>query len=552
MSNPYWWLLVLFAPLVGALVQWRWPQKVSSWLWLACVPALLASFWPPEPLALATLWPGAEWAGDELSSRVWLGFTALLWGCATRYEVRDLMEDRWRERFWLCWVLALTGSLMLILARDAAGFYVGFTMMSLSAYGLIVHAGGKEPHRAARIYLVLAMVGEMLVLAGLVMRVYEAGGSLAVTDLQNAPVGATTAALLLVGFGLKAGFWPLHVWLPIAHPVAPAAASAVLSGAMIKAGVLGIWRFLPVDDPLMQSWSGPLLVVGFTSIFYGALVGVLQNHAKKVLAYSSVSQMGFLMVIIALAWQQPESRQTGIMVLALYAAHHAFAKGALFMGAGLAAHYSLRPYHWVILALPALALAGLPLTSGASAKLLMKSSFEAQLQDWLLPLLSAGATVTLLLVCRALWLMYRHQDESPPQRPVPGQTAPLAVLCIMSLALPWLMTPWRDYGLQSVQDLEYAWQLVWPLVVGFAAAAAVILSGLRLSMVLDRLHGPAKLFSVAWHRFADPAYAFSRPRIVNAWRYLERKYNRAFRVRTVQASAWLIAILVLLSWVVLI
>lgn len=114
------------------------------------------------------------------------------------------------------------------------------------------------------------------------------------------------------------------------------------------------------------------------------------------------------------------------------------------------------------------------------------------------------------------------------------------------------MTPWRDYGLQSVQDLEYAWQLVWPLVVGFAAAAAVILSGLRLSMVLDRLHGPAKLFSVAWHRFADPAYAFSRPRIVNAWRYLERKYNRAFRVRTVQASAWLIAILVLLSWVVLI
>lgn len=402
MSNPYWWLLVLFAPLVGALVQWRWPQKVSSWLWLACVPALLASFWPPEPLALATLWPGAEWAGDELSSRVWLGFTALLWGCATRYEVRDLMEDRWRERFWLCWVLALTGSLMLILARDAAGFYVGFTMMSLSAYGLIVHAGGKEPHRAARIYLVLAMVGEMLVLAGLVMRVYEAGGSLAVTDLQNAPVGATTAALLLVGFGLKAGFWPLHVWLPIAHPVAPAAASAVLSGAMIKAGVLGIWRFLPVDDPLMQSWSGPLLVVGFTSIFYGALVGVLQNHAKKVLAYSSVSQMGFLMVIIALAWQQPESRQTGIMVLALYAAHHAFAKGALFMGAGLAAHYSLRPYHWVILALPALALAGLPLTSGASAKLLMKSSFEAQLQDWLLPLLSAGATVTLLLVCRAL------------------------------------------------------------------------------------------------------------------------------------------------------
>lgn len=322
MSNPYWWLLVLLAPMFGALVQWRWHRQVSPWLWLTCVPALCASIWPPEPLVLATVWPGAEWAGDDPVSRFWLGFNALLWGCATRYSVGDLTRDRWRERYWICWVLALTGSFLAILAQDAAGFFVGFTMMSLAAYGLIVHPGTRESRRAGKIYLVLAMLGEVLVLAGIVLRVYEAGGSLALADLQATPVSPAALALLVAGFGLKAGFWPLHVWLPIAHPVAPAAASAVLSGVMIKAGILGIWRFLPEGDALMQSWGEPLLAVGFISMFYGALLGVLQNHAKKVLAYSSVSQMGFLVVIVALTWQQPEARQVGGLILAMYAAHH--------------------------------------------------------------------------------------------------------------------------------------------------------------------------------------------------------------------------------------
>src|SRR5690606_6679290 len=117
-------------------------------------------------------------------------------------------------------------------------FYVGFTLMSLSAYGLVVHLRGPAPRQAGRLYLQLAVLGEMLLYAGILLRIHEAGGALKLSDWHSAPTSPLTATLLLVGFGIKAGFWPLHVWLPLAHPAAPAAASAVLSGAMLKAGIL--------------------------------------------------------------------------------------------------------------------------------------------------------------------------------------------------------------------------------------------------------------------------------------------------------------------------
>src|SRR5690606_760109 len=150
---------------------------VTPWLWLSCIPALLAAFFPPTAVPLPALWPGALWGANDLITRAFLGFTAVLWGCASIYAFASQKNHPRRLRFFGVWLLSLSGNLLLIIAQDGASFYVGFTLMSLSAYALVVHLGGAGPRQAGRLYLQLAILGEMLLYAGLLMRIYEADGA---------------------------------------------------------------------------------------------------------------------------------------------------------------------------------------------------------------------------------------------------------------------------------------------------------------------------------------------------------------------------------------
>ncbi len=383
------WLSIPSVPLLGALILVFSRRIWLVMLVLAPMPALLLSLFPAAPLVLDPLWPGlwpgAQWGLTDALGRALLGFSALLWSLAGAYVIGSQSRDPRIRRFALFWLLALTGNLLLIVALDSISFYVGFSLMSLSAYGLVAHARGPEPRQAGRIYLQLAVLGEMLLYAGLILRLDEAGGALSFSAWEDTPIRPLTATLLLIGLGLKAGFWPLHLWLPQAHPAAPPAASAVLSGAMLKAGLLGLWRFFPEGDAQLMIWAQALLALGFFSAFYGALVGLIQAKAKVVLAYSSISQMGYLLAIVALSWHQPEQIGAWGALLGLYAAHHGLAKGALFLGAGLSAKGLLRRWHWWLLWLPALALAGLPLSSGGAVKIQLKTLMEStDFSAWLL------------------------------------------------------------------------------------------------------------------------------------------------------------------------
>lgn len=548
--NPLLWWLVPLVPLLAGVLLWLRPRQLAPWYWLTCLPALLLSIWPAPTLELTMLWPGAIWGAEDLLARAWLGFSALLWGCASRFAVADLSDGRHLQRFWLFWILSLTGNLLLVIAQDAVSFYIGFTLMSLSAYGLVVHLRGPAPRQAGRIYLQLAVLGEMLIYAGMLLRMHEAGGLLSFVDWQSVPTSGLTAGLLIVGFGLKAGFWPLHVWLPLAHPAAPAAASAVLSGAMIKAGILGIWRFLPAEDVLLQEWANWLLIIGGISAFYGVLLGLLQHRAKAALAYSSVSQIGYLLIILALGWQQPEARPAAALMLALYGVHHGLAKGALFMGAGLSAHTRLSGWHWALMAVPALALAGLPLTTGAAVKMLLKDGVENSLPSLWLTVLSIGSLATLLVVARALWLMHQAQKTEALPAPPASQLLPWGLLCLAPLALPWLWPEMREALQQSLPGYAL-WAATWPLSAGLVLAALTIGLGWRIPGPLRHLPSPARAGSIRFKRWMTrPPKPAPAPR-ANAqhWRHLERRWNRAFQPDAVATSAWLIGLLLLLGWI---
>lgn len=553
------WLLVPLLPLLALFLIVAWPSgrdRLVPWLWLTCVPALWAVWAVPEPLVLSWLWPGAEWglgaAGSDSLGRAFLGFTALLWAAASVFSWVSQRAHPMRLRYWIFWLLALSGNLLLIIAQDGVSYYVGFTMMSLSAYGLVVHNGGPGPRHAGRVYLQLAILGEILIYAGLLLRVFEADGLMHFAAWLPVPTTALTAILLLVGFGLKAGFWPLHVWLPLAHPAAPAAASAVLSGAMIKAGVLGLWRFLPAADPWLQQAAPVLVGMGLISALFGVVVGLYQVKAKSALAYSSVSQVGYLLVIIALAWLHPEQRMLLGSVLAMYAVHHGLAKGALFMGVGVAMVTRFKPGYWLLMALPALALAGFPLTSGGAAKTALKSAFEGSaLGSWLW-LLTLGSVGTALLLARVLWLTHKMQPAVAENESAagahPAMLGAWALVCVMPIAMSWLWLEMRSATLYSL-SMYASWALLWPLLLAAALVFAALKFGWRTPEVLLRLRSPAPFWALRVKRGLSPL-ASGAPLKASHWsaRAVERRWNRFWQQGTVAVSMWVVLALLLLGW----
>ncbi|MBK1703555.1 complex I subunit 5 family protein [Halochromatium glycolicum] len=409
------------------------PVWLLDWLWISAPwPALaLAVLGADGSLRLDAWLLGGHWELDA-QRRLLLAFTALLWGLAGGYARGYLAaEQAWAAagdrdargrllRFALFWLLTLCGNLLLLLAEDIASFYLGFALMTFAAYPLVIHSGRREARIGGLAYLVLAVLGEGMILAGLL---WGAGTGSALTlsqlraTLATAEMGLWMGLLLWLGFGVKAGVIGLHLWLPLAHPVAPTPASAVLSGAMIKAGLVGWLSTLPLGmsavDGRFEGLGLVMLAAGLIGAFAAALLGVAQRQPKAVLAYSSVSQMGLIAVLVALGLLQP-SHWPALSALALFfAAHHGLSKGALFLGVGISEQAPRWPAWllWTLLTLPALSLAG-ALGSGLitkwGAKTLLEAANEKTLAFWL----SLAAVGTTLLMARTLWLQWKRWRET--------------------------------------------------------------------------------------------------------------------------------------------
>lgn len=446
------------------------------------MPALFAL--APLPALATALWAvnRPPWVFDEARlhitfvldtpGAILLGVAALLWSAAGFYASTYLRGHPNLGRFSIYWLLTLTGSLGVFVAADLFTFYLTFALLSLAAYGLVVFDGTPKARRAGIIYLVLALLGEIFLLMSFVLLASAIpGDSLAIRDalatLPTSPWRDPALALLIAGFGLKMGLVPLHVWLPIAHPAAPMPASAVLSGAIIKAGVIGLIRFLPFDVPL-PDWGVTLTGVGFLTAFYSVGVGITQSNPKTVLAYSSVSQMGLIAVLLGMGLAAGQS--TAVMAATFYAAHHLLAKGALFLAVGVVAATSPRRLWWVLtpVAILALGMGGLPLTGGALAKLAMKPVLGDGRVE-LLAILSAIGTTLLML-----HFLHRLLASASPD---PSASAPVGwILSWMFMFVAALVIPWMLYSATGIGTWSDAlqpkilWAALWPLLIGAGLA----------------------------------------------------------------------------------
>lgn len=473
----------------------------------SCRPAALSlAPWAPLPaLALAARaepsldLPGVLLGitlGLDATGRLFLAFTALVWLIAGVFARGWLGNDARPVRYWVFWLLTLTGNLGVCLALDAVSFYLAFALMSFAAYGLIVHPGSAEARRAGRVYLTMAVLGETALVMGLILAVQGAGAH-AFTALAAAPANAAAAWLLIVGFGIKLGVPLLHMWLPLAHPVAPVPASAVLSGVMLKAGLLGLLRGLPLGTQALPEAGSTLVLAGVAAMFLGAAAGLMQRNPKVLLAYSSVSQMGYLSLGVGAGLLAPAAWPLLLPALGLYALHHALAKSTLFLGVGLIQAHGVQRVRLVLLGLPALALAGAPLTSGALAKDALKAALDGlhgpglALATHLLPL---AALATALLMARLLWLAWRLPTPNDTGAAPRGIQAPWVLAMVASATLPWgLVTHAARADAFELATLVAA---TWPLLAAAGLGMAAVALRVRAPELPpgDLLHPLARLF----------------------------------------------------------
>jgi formate hydrogenlyase subunit 3/multisubunit Na+/H+ antiporter MnhD subunit len=512
-------------------------RRMPAVLALAPVPALAAALFADwaSPLVLGNAQFALTFVLDQPGA-ILLGVAALLWILAGAYAARWLRDhdDLDDDAFVVCWLMTLTGCVGVFLAADLVGFYFLLAVLSVGASGLVLQGTGPGALRAGGLYLGLALLAEAFLLAGLVLLAAATpDGSLLIRDavaaLPTSPWRDLTLVLLIIGLGMKAGLFPLHFWMPLAYGAAPIPAAAVLSGAVVKASVLGLVRFLPFDVA-SPDIGRALAALGMFGALYGVAIGLTQSRPKVVLAYSSVSQMGFLVAVIGMGLSEGDTG-TGLSA-AFYAAHHLLVKGALFLDVGVMA-VTGRERRWPMLvpaAVIALGLGGLPLTGGALTKYAAKGLLGDGLAGTLAFVSSVATTLLMLHFLRRLVV---KAAADPGARAPAGLTWPWLAMAAASIAVPWgglLAIP--NEMLPKALERSALWSALWPVLVGVALAVA-----------LDRL---------AWRAphvpEGDIGVAFSGPGRVWAASGALLERGDAFVRHWAVAGITLLAVVALFGW----
>ncbi len=249
-----------------------------------------------------------------------------------------------RGRYGLFNLLTLGATLGVFYSADLYTTFIFFEIMSVTSFVMVAHEETPGAMKAAYTYLAVAVIGGMTTLMGLFL-LYKQLGTLSFTAMAEARTAAATAGtpinltaaswLVVVGFAAKAGLYPLHIWLPKAHPVAPAPASALLSGILTKSGVFGL---IVVCSRLMAgdaAFGNLLLVFACITMFLGALLALFSVDLKRTLACSSMSQIGFITVGLAVMVLLGEHGSFAAYGAVMHMANHSLIKLVLFMAAGV-------------------------------------------------------------------------------------------------------------------------------------------------------------------------------------------------------------------------
>lgn len=398
-------------------------------------------------------------------------FASFLWMASTLYAVSYIQHEERRTRYHAFSLFTEAACLGVFLAGDFFALFVFFELMGFLAYLLVVHNQSYDARKAGVKYIFMTVYGGLSLLFGILLYL-NYSGALGFTPNPESAYLTTSicfvaAGFMLAGFGVKAGMVPLHVWLPLAHPAAPSPASALLSGVMIKAGAYGFLRVVqtvgaaPAAEPHarlaslagraassgggaaaeglhnLQGLGWAIVWLGVLTMVVGMVLALVQDNVKRLLAYSSISQMGFILLGIGVgAYMGPEGGM-GLAGAVYHILNHAFFKGLLFLGVG-AVYYATHqlemtklgglwrrmPFTTIATCIGGLGIIGFVAFNGYVSKTLLHHAEVEALHvagAWMravdvIFMITAGGTVC--YVCKLLVLTFFGSDRSGGGREV--------------------------------------------------------------------------------------------------------------------------------------
>ena len=478
-----WMMAPVLFPVVSGGALWIWnpgknkihtaaavlslAEAVCSWLVILNCMGMELPLW--------SIGPGMELCLRlDGTGALFSGLASLIWVLVVFFAFEYMEHEREEARFFGCLIMSLGALTGVAYAGNFVTLYLFFEMMTFFSVPLVFHSGKREALRAGMVYLAYSMLGASIALGGyFFFRQYacgtdfKAGGVLveAVGTAQDRPqIILLSVFCMAAGFSCKAGLMPLHPWLPIAHPVAPAPASAVLSGLITKAGVVAVIRVVyGMAGPtfLRGTWvQHALLSMAVLTIFTGSMLAYKEKKLKRRLACSSFSQVSYVLFGIFLLSME------GLYGSLLQMVFHALAKNALFLCAGavicktgcvrikeMRGMGRRMPAVMLCFALASLSLVGIPPAGGFLAKWHLAVGAmrtEAGLFTWLGPvvlmvsaLLTAGYLFPVIVEAFFPGKDWRKTDQSEDGRLSVSafMGVPLAVLGISLLVLGALGNP---------------------------------------------------------------------------------------------------------------
>ncbi len=373
----------------------------SGGSWLGTASSGAAGFFSCSAEIPGLLGEGLSFTADGFRS-VYAAVTAFMWLFTSLFSLEYFAHEREHlTRYWFFVLVTLGATEGVMLSGDLMTSFVFFEILSFTSFTWVIHEETEEAVRAGYTYLFIAVTGGLILFMGLLL-LKNAAGTLSFRELAAMRDGAgagrafsersdvlAASICILIGFGAKAGMYPVHIWLPKAHPVAPSPASALLSGILTKVGIYGILMTSLHVLPGGAVFGETVLFAGVITMALGAVLALFSVNLKRTLACSSMSQIGFIltgtgMYLLLQSAGIAEGAETALSGVMLHMLNHSLIKLTLFMAAGavvMNAHTldlsDLRgwgrnkPFLKAAFALGALGISGVPLFNGYISKTLL-------------------------------------------------------------------------------------------------------------------------------------------------------------------------------------
>lgn len=506
---------------------------------------------------------------------------AFMWFMTTLFSREYFAHYRNRNRYYFFLLLTLGATEGVFLSADFYTTFLFFEMMSFTSYVWVAHDEKKESMRAAATYLAVAVIGGLVMLMGIFL-LYHVCGTLKFDELSDiigeyrivlSADASVPGALrkiwiaglcILFGFGAKAGMFPLHIWLPKAHPVAPAPASALLSGILTKAGMFGILILTCYLFSGDSVWGSLLLILGVCTMVTGAVLALFSVDLKRTLACSSVSQIGFILTGVSMSGLLYKENMLAVRGSLLHMVNHSLIKLALFMAAGavfmnvhkldlneIRGFGRKKPLLNYIFLMGCLGIAGMPLFNGYVSKTLIHESIIEYMNlvregavmgvlsagamkgiEWIF-LISGGLTAAYMAKLYFALFVEKNVDDKVQEKYDAMQktymnkvsavtlTVCASLLPIMGLMPDAVMGRIADMGQDFMQVKGQQHIAAWFSPANLKGAAISLAIGAVIYLVVVRLwlmkrKNGQKVYVNRWHKYLDLENIIYRPILLYA------------------------------------